>query len=215
MQIFVSWEGKLRIVNIQQFAKVSELMEKIGKVTGPPFVYNEPFWVKPVFNPSVRVFVSGTEIGYNSDSRTVEEMGLNQNAFIHFVYRSKGGGYFLGLLSKTSSCPDPRTCDFEDHGRANLSELCNLQVVKNITYCKEDAWLFFCGLFGMGSYEDVIRENSESEYVRFADVVHRMYHENRFLTWDEIAKEVKMHDFHFANAIQYYAEKYKRPRDAS
>lgn len=114
-------------------------------------------------------------------SKTLEDVGIYDNAKIYIVHMPCGGGG-VPLYSYCKDCLMRNRCPF------NVLEA--KMKLHEISYQEEDAYLILCRHFNI-SDEDikVIEDNHEENYVRLGDVLHRIYHSKSLvLTQEEVIK---------------------------
>ena len=109
------------------------------------------------------------------------------------------GGSGSQLKSLCVNCSaagsDNRTC-----GECN--NLTDEIIIGDIVADREDAWSVLCKAFNISmDVRQQIEENSYDPGVRCIDAMHRIYHSNTSLTWDDVQAKVKSYDPHLGKLI--------------
>lgn len=133
----------------------------------------------------------GGQMCPRSDVTLLEDADMYNDCTLVALCRVSGGGCnFTELLSKCEDCKDPGGCVFNQDGIAfgyGYHELVNKEMWKAITSQRTEAYSVIGTLFGLGYSQKVkVREMSEEPSTRLADVLHLLYHEDKYLTWERI-----------------------------
>ena len=103
-----------------------------------------------------------------------------------------GGSNFCDLVSECPGCPGISSCDI----------LIRCMEISYIYNASNDAWSALCDIFNIKrNVIKIIRENSDSPAVRCADVVHRLFHADHTLTWNNIKLKLKQRYLHLVEEM--------------
>jgi len=212
--IYVICGRKTQAIHMYPSATISEVFDELEKRNIVKVTKQSPFWLEPQYNSDIFIHFLGNEGLKNFYPEydypdTIEDYGFFDGCQCFILLQLRGGGKFVSYLSKIPGCPnDVSDCDFDNPNNSN--ELCNISALMELGNTTEDAWLLFCNLFGLDSYQNVIIANSDSSSIRLVDVIHRLYHRNPNITWDKIQAEVIKYDRNLANAIDYHVKQAKK-----
>ena len=106
------------------------------------------------------------------------------------------------LISPCANCPNYLPGD--DHGLicGTCNDLTDDLIIDDIVTIRSDAWSVLLRAFNIRiDVRQQIEENSEDPGVRCIDVMHRIYHSNTKLTWDDVKDKMKSYDPKLAKVI--------------
>ena len=107
---------------------------------------------------------------------------------IHLLGKLKGGGSAFNFVSNCPVCPGKSLCEVLKYCVDNMSS--------SVDYANEDTWIGLCKSFNISnSVKRIIMENTESDSIRCADVIHRLCHTNPTLTWSTIKEHIHNANF--------------------
>ena len=187
------------IISISLFARVHDLLLEIERRSGIKVIESSPFWLSPVIHRRMQLIFGHNHLS-SCNNVTLQDAGLYDNACVFVTISTPGGGRFASLLSECSSCPSPINCDFDDPHTTNM--LCNKDILVKLVDEMIDVYKEFGRLFGFEHEMDIIEKNSDSNYVRLTDVLHRQYHvKQQSLTWEDIRNTASKHNRKLAEVI--------------
>ena len=111
---------------------------------------------------------------------------------LHLVSKVIGGSNFYDLVSECPGCPGIGSC----------AMLIKCEEISHIENASNNAWSALCNTFNIKeSVIKIIAENSDSPAVRCADTVHRLFHADRTLTWNNIKVKLEQCNLHLTEEI--------------
>ena len=109
--------------------------------------------------------------------KTIEDAGFYDGVRAYVFISTYGGGYMVESFSSCDECLSKYSCQF------TTSKLCNPVYIQKLIERKNNAYLILCRYYKFS--DEVIRaieNNSESNAVRLADILHRIYHKDPSIT---------------------------------
>ena len=123
---------------------------------------------------------------HTTNCKTLKDVGIHDGTHVILFMRITGGsGYKVDSFSRCDDCLSENSCQF------TRLEQCEPDAISNLTKKREDAYLVLCQKFNFSN--EVIRaieDNTESNGVRLADVLHRIYHKDPSITLEQVNKIV-------------------------
>ena len=127
----------------------------------------------------------GTKRIYENDTlscETLKDLGIGNATVLHSIERTVGGGgYIVDSFSSCDECLLKYSCQF------TRSKQCTPDAISKLIEKRENAYLILCQKFNISN--EVIRaieDNTESNAVRLADVLHHIYHKDPSITLQQV-----------------------------
>ena len=156
-------------IELPTTATVGDLFSRVG--------------VKFCTKPKRLIYDNKEICNYSTTScKTLKDVGIYHGTYLCLVVRTiGGGGYMVESFSSCDECLSEHSCQF------TRLEQCAPDAISELIKKREDAYLILCQKFNFST--EVIRaieDNSESNAVRLADVLHRIYHKDPSIMPEQI-----------------------------
>ena len=173
--MLVRVHGKTYVINLPTTATVGDLFSCIRQKIN-------------IQSHHIRLMSHGVSISEDDYYKTLEDLEICHWSQVHILVRYQGGsGYKLESFSSCDECLSKYSCQF------TTSKLCNTVDIQKLIDKNNNAYLILCQKFNFSNQViRAIEDNSESNGVRLADVLHHIYHKDPSITWEQINMTVAL-----------------------